>query len=67
MAKVLECYGYDVWYDYGLIPGDDFELRLMAELSSAKVVLVLWCTLAVDSPWVQREARFLECLQATIE
>jgi len=58
LAKVLECYGYDVWYDYGLIPGDDFEPRLMAELGAAKVVLVLWCTFSVKSAWVQREARF---------
>ncbi|MGE0828405.1 MAG: toll/interleukin-1 receptor domain-containing protein, partial [Hyphomonadaceae bacterium] len=57
LAKVLGCYGFDVWYDYGLIPGDDFEPRLMAELGSSKVVMVLWCGMAVKSEWVQREAR----------
>ena len=52
--KVLDCYfgtGSEecVWYDYGLIPGDEFEPRIMAELARAKVVLVLWCTMAVKS------------------
>lgn len=57
LAKILNAYGYDVWYDYGLIPGHDFEPRLMAELAAAKVVVVLWCSLAVRSDWVSKEAR----------
>ena len=57
LGKVLDAYGYEVWYDYGLIPGDDFELRLMAELAAAKAVVVLWCTMAVTSTWVNQEAR----------
>lgn len=56
LAKVLGGYGYDVWYDYGLVPGDDFEPRIMAEVSAAKVVVVLWCDMAVTSQWVNREA-----------
>lgn len=56
MAKVLQCYGYSAWYDYGLIPGDDFEPKLMSELSGAQVVLVLWCSAAARSQWVQKEA-----------
>ncbi|MGH6949504.1 MAG: toll/interleukin-1 receptor domain-containing protein, partial [Vitreimonas sp.] len=58
LSKVLSCYGYDVWYDYGLIPGNDFEQHLIAELEAAKVVVVLWCSMAVTSEWVQREARY---------
>lgn len=62
LKKVLECYFQTdardcVWYDYGLIPGDEFEPRLMAEIAKAKVVIVLWCRKAVESEWVQREAR----------
>lgn len=56
LAKILAAYGYDVWFDYGLIPGDDFEPRLMAEIAASKVVVVLWCTLAVRSRWVRKEA-----------
>ncbi len=57
LAKVLDAWGYQSWYDYGLIPGHDFEPRLMAELNAAKVVIVLWCAMAVGSPWVNKEAR----------
>jgi len=56
LAKVLSAYGYDVWFDYGLLPGEDFEPRLLKELAEAKVVVVLWCSLSVNSDWVLREA-----------
>jgi TPR repeat protein len=61
VKRVLDCYfgnGREdcVWYDYGLIPGDEFAPRIMAELAQAKVVLVLWCTMAVKSEWVAKEA-----------
>ena len=68
LAKVLDAYGYKVWYDYGLVPGDEFEPRLMGELSAAKIVVVIWCAMAVRSEWVNREAgeakrqgKFLPC------
>lgn len=62
LKKVLEAYFQVsteecVWYDYGLIPGREFEPRIMAEIAAAKVVLVLWCTRAVKSEWVLKEAR----------
>ena len=56
LQKVLQANGFSAWYDYGLVPGEDFEARLMGELSAAKVVLVLWCGLSVQSPWVRKEA-----------
>jgi hypothetical protein len=56
LAKILAAHGYDVWYDYGLIPGDDFEPRLMSELAEAKAVTVFWCKMAVESKWVNKEA-----------
>ncbi len=56
LQKVLQANGFAAWYDYGLVPGEDFEARLMGELSAAKVVLVLWCGLSVQSPWVRKEA-----------
>ena len=56
LANVLQAYGYSVWYDYGLTPGEDFAPRLMRELESAKAVVVLWCALSVDSDWVAKEA-----------
>lgn len=57
LAKVLSCYGFSTWYDYGLIPGDDFEPRLKSEIDQAKAVVVLWCKLAAKSRWVNNEAQ----------
>lgn len=61
LKKVLDCYFQSgaeecVWYDYGLVPGHDFERRIMEEIDQARVVLVLWCRMAVKSHWVGREA-----------
>lgn len=56
LSKVLEAYGYDVWYDYGLVAGEAYEPHIMAELSNAKAVIVLWCTRSVESDWVHKEA-----------
>lgn len=55
LSKCMKLYGFDAWYDYGLIPGEDFEARLLAELEAAKVCLVLWCSLSVKSEWVRKE------------
>lgn len=57
LSKILSFNGFDNWFDYGLIPGEDFEERLLSEINSAKVVVVLWCRLSVSSPWVVREAQ----------
>lgn len=57
LAKIFRANGFEPWYDYGLIPGEDFEPQLMAELERAAVVVVLWCRLSVASAWVCKEAR----------
>ena len=62
LAKILEAHGFTVWFDYDLVPGKNFGQRLHAELSAAKAVIVLWCTLSVDSEWVQDEARLAKRL-----
>ena len=56
LAKVLECYGYSVWFDYRLIRGRDFRSQIEAEVHAAKAIVVLWCTLSVKSEWVREEA-----------
>jgi TIR domain len=56
LAEVLRLHGYTVWFDYALIKGEDYDLQLDRELRSAKAVVVLWCSLAVESEWVSREA-----------
>jgi hypothetical protein len=56
LAGVLTRYGYSVWFDYGLIKGDDFDFQLDRQLRDAKAVIVLWCSMSVESAWVSREA-----------
>lgn len=56
LAQILERNGFSAWYDYGLLPGARFEEQLTAQLDEAKVVLVLWCSLAAQSEWVAWEA-----------
>ncbi len=71
LSTILQHHGYSVWFDYGLIKGDDFDLQLDHELRAAKAVVVLWCTMSVESPWVSREAslaaRLRTLLPAMIE
>ncbi len=56
LAEVLERHSYSVWFDYGLIKGDDFDFQLDMQLRDAKAVIVLWCSMSVESRWVSREA-----------
>ena len=56
LAKILECYGYSVWYDYSLVKGRDFAAQIDAKIREAKAVIVLWCSKSVRSEWVADEA-----------
>ncbi|OQW49576.1 SUMF1/EgtB/PvdO family nonheme iron enzyme [Candidatus Raskinella chloraquaticus] len=57
LTRILELNGYSVWFDYGLLSGQNFARQIEREIRAAKVVLVLWCQLSVDSEWVNGEAR----------
>jgi TIR domain len=56
LSGILDRYGYSVWFDYSLIKGEDFDFQLDRQLRAAKVVVVLWCSMSVESLWVSREA-----------
>ncbi len=56
LADFLKMHGYTVWYDFELITGDDFGIRIDEQLDSARIVLVLWCSLSIESEWVRAEA-----------
>ena len=56
LAKILERYGYPVWFDYHLVKGDDFADEIDRRIREAKALVVLWCKLSVQSVWVRREA-----------
>lgn len=57
LAEILKLHGLDVWYDYSLVKGQDFDLQLDHQLRNSRVAIVLWCSMSVDSAWVNREAR----------
>lgn len=62
LARTLESYGYNVWFDYKLIEGRDFAFQLDERLRSAKLTVVMWCRLSVDSRWVHEEADLAESM-----
>jgi hypothetical protein len=62
LARILELNGYSVWFDYALFSGADFGRQLEREIRAAKAVVVLWCSLSRDSPWVMEEAHLAEKL-----
>jgi len=57
MSTLLRNYELDVWWDYGLEAGSEFEPQIMQKLHDAKVIIVLWCRESVASEWVLTEAR----------
>ena len=56
LAKILELYGYTVWFDSALVKGADFAAQIDAKVREAKAVVVLWCARSVHSEWVNDEA-----------
>lgn len=66
LAEILTDYGYTVWWDYGLISGRDFGAQIEKELRAAKAVVVLWCSMSVDSEWVREEAALAKRLNRVI-
>lgn len=66
LAEILADFGYSVWWDYGLISGRDFGAQIEKELREAKVVVVLWCSLSVNSEWVREEAALAKRLNKII-
>jgi len=62
MANILEARGYNVWFDYKLIEGRDFAFQLDDRLRAARLALVLWCSMQVESRWVHEEADLAETL-----
>jgi hypothetical protein len=55
LAETIRLFGYDCWFDYGLIKGRDFTVQLDRKIRESKALVVLWCTLSVGSRWVHEE------------
>ncbi len=53
---MLTTQGYDVWWDTGLLAGNDFQHTIPEKLDEAKCVIVVWTEHSVESIWVRAEA-----------
>jgi hypothetical protein len=58
LGRILELHGWSVWFDHDLLSGKAFAPIINRELKEARLIIVLWCPLSVDSEWVQSEATF---------
>jgi hypothetical protein len=66
LKRVLENYGYSVWFDYGLLSGQPFARLIEREIRSARAVVVLWCNFSITSRWVLEEASLAEELSLLV-
>lgn len=66
LARVLENHGYSVWFDYALLSGTPFAPQIEREIHAARAVVVLWCTMSVESYWVREEAHTAAGLKSLI-
>jgi len=53
----IEDMGWSVWWDPAIVPGQEFDGQIDAELTQAAAVLVVWTPESVASRWVRGEAR----------
>jgi tetratricopeptide (TPR) repeat protein len=56
IAKALEKAGHSVWWDKHIGGGTQYAKEIEQALNGADVVVVLWSSSAVESPWVRDEA-----------
>jgi adenylate cyclase len=57
LVAAIEGKGWSVWWDPAIVPGEEFDRLISAELKRAAVVLVVWTPTSVNSRWVRGEAR----------
>ncbi|WP_420127941.1 TIR domain-containing protein [Longimicrobium sp.] len=60
IADELARLGYTIWWDTGLVTGEDFHERIEEMLEGARIVVVVWSRNSVDSKFVRDEARRAE-------
>jgi TolB-like protein len=56
IIKALEEAGLSVWWDRRLVGGSEFSKEIRDELEAAAVVVALWSSRSVNSPWVLDES-----------
>jgi hypothetical protein len=56
IAEALEGYGFSVWWDINLLPGEQFRDVIAEVIRTSRAALVLWSTKSIKSDWVLDEA-----------
>jgi len=56
LASALSDAGHQVWWDQHLVGGSEYSREIEDAIGRSAKVLVLWSTLAAQSPWVRDEA-----------
>lgn len=56
IAAALEKAGHSVWWDKHISGGSQYAKEIEQALNSVDVVVVLWTSSSVESPWVRDEA-----------
>ena len=56
IAVALEKAGHSVWWDKHISGGSQFAKEIEQALNDADVVVVLWTSFSIESPWVRDEA-----------
>ena len=54
--NTLESYGFKIWWDRKILPGEDFEKEIKKALNEAKCVVVIWSKISVTKNFVKNEA-----------
>jgi adenylate cyclase len=67
VAEGLRSLGYEVWRDDELPVHRAYAEEIAERLEAAKAVLVLWCSDAVQSQWVQSEADRARILRKLVQ
>lgn len=60
LATHLQSCNLDVWYDYELAAGDQFDSVIQQKIDASAAVVVVLTPLAVASAWVRREILYAE-------
>jgi uncharacterized membrane protein len=56
LAALLENYGFQVWWDKKLLPGEKYRAKIDTLISACPAVVSLWSPNALESDWVMDEA-----------
>lgn len=56
LAKALENYNLDIWWDPEIKPGQPYRKIIQTALDEAQCVIVVWSKASINSIWVQEES-----------